>query len=154
MKIKIVCREENFTKYRNMLESIGFEISDEANLLLKELDFVQNRFYARDSKNNLVVIDIDQVYLIESFGNITELKTENCTYRISEKLYEIAEKYAVKGFIRINKSQIVNLTKIEKVSPQFNSTMKIFLKNLKIVYVSRSYITNFKDSLDIGGKEW
>lgn len=53
--------------------------------------------------------------------------------------------YKKVGFIRINKSQVVNKQMIKSIIPSLNSRMNIVMKNKELLYVSRVYLSNFKN---------
>ena len=70
-------------------------------------------------------------------------------YRIKDKLYQLEEELAAEGFIRINKSEIVNILHIREIVPWFNGRLLLKLDNKREVEVSRSYAGNFKDFLGL-----
>jgi len=146
MEIKIICRKENYDKYSKLLEKAGFKVVQEASLVLRETDFIQS-FFVGKIDDRFEIINYEDVVFIESFGRDIFLYTSDSTYQIKQKLYEIEGEYAEYGFIRINKSQIVNKTYILKIKPLLNSRIKIILKTNQSLEVTRNYSDNFKDSI-------
>ena len=80
----------------------------------------------------------------ESYGNDVFCVTKNDQYKIQMKLYKVQEDFLNNGFIRINKSYIINVSKIISVSPQINSQLKLTMVNKQEVYVNRTYLKAFK----------
>ena len=148
MRIKIVCRKENYDKYKSMLESSGFIISEDASLTFKEDDYKQETFIGEiDSKYE--IIHYSTITFIESFGHEINLHTMDKTYSIREKLYEVEGVLHDKGFIRINKSQIVNKKAIQQIIPTFNSRINLLMKNQEKLTVTRNYNQSFKRSIGL-----
>jgi len=142
--IKIICKKENYDTYVKMLKSAGFTISVDADLTFREDDFIQDTFIGKIG-DIYEIIPYTKVVLIESFGHEIILHTIDNTYSIKEKLFEIEGLFEDKGFIRINKSQIINKTMIIEIRPAFNSKLSLFMKNKAIVDVTRSYLIRFKE---------
>lgn len=143
MKIKLVCKKENYEKYKKMLDISGFEISTDASLTFKEDDFVQETFIGFNN-GTYEIIHFRNIIFIESFGHDIILHTLDKEYRIKDKLYEIEGILHDKGFIRINKSTIVNKFGIKEINPTFNSRIILLMKNGNKLTVTRSYNLEFK----------
>jgi DNA-binding LytR/AlgR family response regulator len=130
---------------------MGVSISDNPTHIFMEVAYEQDFFKVKNDDGDIMFINLDDIYLIESFGNSVELKTYKNIYKIKEKLYEIENMYLRNKLVRINKSQIVSLSKIAKLSPLINSKLKLKMLNNDIVYVTRSYKRDFLNKLNIGG---
>ena len=74
--------------------------------------------------------------------------TQNNDYSIKKPLYQI-EELLNNNFIRISKTTIVNLRKIERVAPSLKGMMFIQLKNGLKDNISRKYLPDFKKALDL-----
>lgn len=100
--------------------------------------------------DNYEIINYQDIILLETeTGNIYARTNKGKDYRIKEKLYELEESLAGQGFIRINKSNIVNILHIKEIVPWFNGRLLLKLDNGKEVEVSRSYAGDFKDFLGL-----
>ena len=74
--------------------------------------------------------------------------TENNQYLIKKPLYQVEE--SLNGdFVRISKTTIVNLKKIKRVAPSLKGMMFIELKNGLKDNISRKYLPDFKNALDL-----
>ncbi len=148
MKIKIVCQTDNYNKYKTMLETAGFTISQDAALTFKEDDYNQETFIGQIN-SSYEIIHYTKIIYIESFGHEIILHTLDKSYQIREKLYELEGMLSEKSFIRINKSQIVNIKAIKEIKPTFNSRIILLMKNSETLTVTRNYGPSFKRSIGL-----
>ena len=74
--------------------------------------------------------------------------TETANYSCRKRLYEI-ENMLSRDYMRISKSIIVNLRKIESVEAVFNGMLLLRMKNGSKEYVSRTYLPKMKEYLGI-----
>ena len=89
-----------------------------------------------------------QMYYIESVDKHTYIYTKGDCYECRERLYELEEKLGP-YFVRISKSMIVNLRKIQNVSAEPGGRMVAVLLNAERVIISRSYVKEIKRRLGI-----
>ena len=95
------------------------------------------------------IINYQDIILFEAQSGIIYARTNDKEYRVKEKLYQLEEELAAEGFIRINKSEIVNILHIKEIVPWFNGRLLLKLYIKKEVEVSRSYAGYFKDFLGL-----
>jgi len=148
MDIKLVCRKEHIAQYTALLEKAGFTITEQANLTFREDDFIAESFLGK-SEAGVTVIPYQEVVSIEAFGSEVLLHTIDHQYEIKERLYEVIGLYEDRGFIRINKSQIINKAMIRQIRPQLNSKFTLLMKNNQLVDVTRSYLVTFKEIMGL-----
>jgi DNA-binding LytR/AlgR family response regulator len=98
---------------------------------------------------NYEIINYKEIILFEAQNSIIYARTAAKKYRVKEKLYQLEEELAAEGFVRINKSEIVNILHIKEIVPWFNGRLLLKLNNKKEVEVSRSYAGDFKDFLGL-----
>ncbi len=144
MKVKIICKKENYKLYEQMLTSAGFIVDEDADLIFKEQNFVQETIIGKVN-DRYEIIHYSQIIYVESYGHDVYLHTEERDYSIKEKLYEIEGLYEDKGFIRINKSCVVNKYQIKEIRPSFNTKLELIMKNKQKLEVTRSYYNRFKE---------
>ena len=77
-----------------------------------------------------------------------KVHTENKEYQIKKALYQVEENLT-SDFVRISKTTIVNLKKVERVAPSLKGMMFIQLKNGLKDNISRKYLPDFKQALDL-----
>lgn len=68
------------------------------------------------------------------------------------RLYELETFLSEKDFIRISKSQIVNINKIKALKPELNRTILATMCNGEQLYISRKYVKAIRNVLAVGGK--
>ena len=108
--------------------------------LIKSAD-TQIECYMDDS---LKLINVSEVYYIESIDKKTIVFDEKQGYYNKSRLYQLYEKLANKGFVQISKYCIVNINKLEKIKTLANSHLEAELSNGKCLYVTRKYLENIR----------
>ncbi|RCW50638.1 LytTR family DNA-binding domain-containing protein [Halanaerobium sp. ST460_2HS_T2] len=98
---------------------------------------------------NYEIINYQDIILFEAQNSIIYARTKAKKYRLKEKLYQLEEELAAEGFIRINKSEIVNIIHIKEIVPWFNGRLLLKLDIKKEIEVSRSYAGDFKKYLGL-----
>ena len=91
---------------------------------------------------------LTQIYYIESVDKRTYIYTKGDCYESRDRLYELEEKLGM-YFVRISKSMIVNLRKIQNVCAEPGGRMVAVLLNGERVVISRSYVKEMKRRLGI-----
>lgn len=144
MKVKIVCRKENYQLYVEMLEKAGFTISQDATLTLREEDFERETLLGKYN-DSYELIPYQDIQYVASYGHAVFCYTHDKEYLINEKLFEIEGIFENKGFIRINKSTVVNKKQIKLIKPKLNTRFLLEMKNGTELYVTRSYYYKFRE---------
>lgn len=128
---------DNIQKAMVLLEDEGPEESEENNSIL-----------AVKKGQDIVLLDFEDIYMIRVEEKQTKVYTKSRDYVIKKPLYQIEESLDT-DFVRISKSVIVNLRKVERVSPSLKGMMFIELKNGLKDNISRKYLSDFKKALDL-----
>lgn len=149
MKVKIKCKQENYNEFKKMFEAYGFEVSNDAEYYFEQIEYNFDTILSFDDRGDSYFIKLNEVYIIQAndYKNTIILKDGTSKY-INEKLYEFEDENYREVFLRVNKSQLVNVEFIRKVSPVFNSRLKLTLSNYEVVYVSRTYLHKFRDLIN------
>ena len=98
------------------------------------------------------IINILDIYYIESVDKKTFVYLENAVYRTDFRLYQLKDKLRAYGFVQISKSCILNINTLESIRPLFNSRMEATLKNGEKVNINHNYLNGVKNALG-GDKE-
>ena len=93
------------------------------------------------------MINILDIYYIESVDKKTFVYLENAVYRTDFRLYQLKDKLKTYGFVQISKSCILNINILESIRPLFNSRMEATLKNGEKVNINRNYLNEVKNAL-------
>ena len=99
------------------------------------------------SEGDLYNIPIADVYYIESVDDKTFLYLEKETYESRKRLYELEKITDSFHFVRISKSVVVNLMKVDSIKPALNGRFLCKLKNGEDVIISRKYVQVLKEKL-------
>jgi len=146
LKVNVVCSKEKQKKIEEKLKQAGFTIALDGDFVFKEVDYKQESFIGF-SDDAFTIVSYKEVLYVEAFDHDVFLKTLEKTFKIKEKLYQVELILEDHGFVRINKSQIVNIKGIKSMIPSLNSRMNLIMKNKEMLYVSRVYLSNFKESI-------
>ena len=122
---------DNITKAMSILES------DESSDML-----------AVKKGSDIALLQFSEVYMLRVEDKQVKVYAENTEYLIKKPLYQVEETLS-SDFVRISKTTIVNLKKIERVAPSLRGMMFIELKNGLKDNISRKYLPDFKDALDL-----
>lgn len=107
-----------------------------------------NSILAVKKGQDIVLLDFEDIFMIRVEEKQTKVYTENKDYLVKKPLYQIEENL-VSNFVRVSKTTIVNLRKIKRVAPSLRGMMFIELKNGLKDNISRKYLSDFKDALDL-----
>lgn len=98
---------------------------------------------------------LSSIYYIESVDRkyMANLAKESHQLQTDVTLKELAERFQKMGFVRVSKSLIVNVAKVEKVAMDLNMRMLAYLTNGEVVQINRSYKKGFNHALVAFAKE-
>ena len=92
-------------------------------------------------------IGLRDVYYFEALEKKVFLYSRKEVFEMKEKLYQIEEKYDKLNFVRISKSMIVNIDKIEAIYPVLSGRFELKLDNGEVLRISRYYVSGLKRKL-------
>ena len=124
------------------------QIDDEVMRLKCHIELFDKKLQAKKD-NELFFINSFDVLYFESVDNRTFLYTENDVLEVKQRLYELEMILSEKDFIRISKSQIVNINKIKSLKPELNRTILATMCNGEQLYISRKYVQAIRNMLSI-----
>ncbi len=95
--------------------------------------------------------NLNEVYYFEAVDEKVFAYTEGKVYELRTRLYELENAYSDKHFVRCSKSFLINLMKLESISPSLNGRFVAHMKNGEKIVVSRRYVLELKRII-IGGE--
>ena len=98
--------------------------------------------------SDIALLELGDIFMLRVEDKQVKVYTDNEEYLIKKPLYQVEESLNM-DFVRISKTTIVNLKKIERVAPYLRGMMFIQLKNGLKDNISRKYLPEFKQALDI-----
>lgn len=110
----------------------------------KEISGVSEGHYAN--------LKLSEIYYFEAIDEHVFAYTKDKVYEIKSRLYEVEERFREIFFLRISKSMVVNLRKIETITPALNARFMAHLKNGEQLIVTRQYVKPLKEIL-LGGQK-
>lgn len=96
-------------------------------------------------------IPVTDVYYIEAVDNRVFLYGSRQVYETKQRLYELEELLREKYFLRVSKSVLLNLLKVQAIRPAAGGRFAAVLKNGEEVVISRKYVPELKRALKGGG---
>lgn len=100
-------------------------------------------------KDEIKIIDYKEIARFYSENNKLYLDSKRERYLTKLRIYELEERLPRNKFIKISRSEIVNLDYVEKLDLSFTGTIALKMKDGKVTYVSRRNIKKFKEILGI-----
>ena len=150
MKVKLLVSHEKYEGIKKVLTEAGIEIDDNAELILCENNHFTDTLVVKDPHSNeKILLSVNDIISIESFGHTVEVYTENNTYIALERLYQIVNILNPDCFLRISKSVIIAKNKVRRITPKLSMKFILTMNNGRNVDVTRSYYYIFKDYFGI-----
>lgn len=101
------------------------------------------------SDTGITMLSPKEVYYFESVDDKVFAYCEKQVFEIRKKLYQLEAEFAGTDFLRISKSTIVDLSKIDHLAPAFNGRLEARLKNGEKIIISRQYVGALRQKLGI-----
>lgn len=97
----------------------------------------------------VTILDTNEIYRIYCEYGKVFCTTKDNIYTLRHRLNILEETLGNKYFIRISRSEIINIKKVKNFDLSFTGTIMINFINNEKTYVSRRYIKKIKDYLGI-----
>lgn len=150
MKIKLDVSDERYPEIAEMLKEHGVETDDSADLVLSENKHFSSNLIVKDkATNERVILPVDEIVFIETYGHYVEVQTESMKYQVMGRLYKIADMLDPEKFLCISNSVVVAADKVKKISRAQSMKFMLTMSNGRNVDVTRSYYYAFKDRFNI-----
>lgn len=148
MRVK-ECIEEKYVEME--LHVCNNMMNEQVKDMVRELnELVNGVINGTDRKGDRCILKVHDIFRFYSEGQKVMAQGEDGVYSVSEKLYELENKLDANQFIRISKSEIVNIRKIKKLDISMAGTIKLFLTDGTQTYTSRRNVSKLKSVLGIG----
>lgn len=124
------------------------QVDNEVIRLKAHIELFDSKLPAQKDKE-LYFINTSEILYFDSVDNRTFLYTEDDVMEINQRLYELENILSDKDFVRISKSQIVNINKILSLKPELNRTILATMCNNEQLSISRKYVKSIRNILSI-----
>ena len=125
-------------KYSKDIENIRDMLTDR--LLDKIVAFYDKEIF---------ILSFDEIIRIFAQDGDVFVKTSNKSYKVRLTLTELEKRLDKKKFIRISRSEIVNIDYIKRLDLSFIRTIAVEFTNDEVSYVSRRKLKDFKKILGL-----
>lgn len=92
-------------------------------------------------------LDLKEIYYLESVDKICFAYMDKEVYQVEGNLAVLEAELREKGFIRVNKSTILNIYKIDYLKAEVNMRVNAYLENGECITINRSYKKAFDKRL-------
>ena len=134
-----VCKNMNDSEVKNTLETLH--------------TVFDKTIKAVDERGNVCTVTPSEVISFYAEGQKVFALKDDGKYSIPFKLYELEEEFEKLFFVRISKSELVNVKKIKSLDLSLTGTIKVIMKNGYETYTSRRNVTRLKNILkEQGGR--
>lgn len=99
--------------------------------------------------DKIVRLNYQDIFYFEANENRVFAYCDSEVYEVRYRLYELENLFTALDFVRCSKSLIVNMEKIESLSPLFSGKLEAHLKNGEKIVISRQYVHTLKEKLGI-----
>ena len=124
------------------------KIDEEVTRLKEHIELFEQKLQAKKGQE-FCLVNASEVLYFESVDNRTFLYTQDEVMEIKQRLYELEFLLPAKDFIRVSKSKIVNLNRIQSLKPELNRTILATMCNGEQLYISRKYVPPLRKLLAI-----
>ncbi|MDO5156293.1 MAG: LytTR family DNA-binding domain-containing protein [Eubacteriales bacterium] len=147
MQIKAVINE----KYKDAeIHVCKNQMDDEVHNLMKDITELMNQDLIVQAENgDRTVLPYKDVVSFYSEKQKVFAKGKDGIYTVPKKLYELEKELDDKRFIRISKSEIINMKQIQKLDMSLTGTIRVLMRDGSETYTSRRNVTKLKQALGI-----
>ena len=124
------------------------EMTPRVSELVEQLNRIfSDQFMGTDERGNRCMLSVEKICRIYASGQKVFAQIAGNTYSISKKLYELEKELDAALFIRISKSEIINIHKIKKLDMSMAGTIKVIMEDGTESYTSRRNVARLKKAL-------
>lgn len=129
------------------------KLDEQVRALTAEIAQVVNGKITGHNENGAKILLLHEIIRFYAQNQKVLAQSQEGLYSIHEKLYELEEKLDSGQFLRISKSEIVNIRKIRKLDSSVTGTIKVILVDGTETYTSRRNVSSLKQALGIKEKK-
>ena len=94
-----------------------------------------------------IILDPDEIYYLDHIDRKLFAYTKTGVYRLMNTLASCEEMLWNYGFVRVSKSNLINIYKIRQLKPDLNMKVYASFDNGERICINRSYKKSFNDYL-------
>ena len=153
MKVQLFVSKDLEESHAEIYTDILTDNIQKAMVLLEDEDLEgnidgKNSILAVKKGKDIVILEFDDIYMFRVEDKQLKVFTEKSEYLLKKPSYQIEDDLD-SNFVRISKSTMVKMRKIERVAPSLKGMKFISLKNGLKDNISRKYLPDFKNALGL-----
>lgn len=150
MKIRLDVSEALAEELRERLEAGGFELAEDAELILTRKSGFATFLRTRDEDGQAIHVAVEEIVYVESMGHDVWVHTDaGERWRCGDRLWQIEKSLNPEQFMRVSHSVIVNRKKIRRIRAALSQKFLLTLSDGTAVDVTRTYYYGFKEAMGI-----
>lgn len=124
-------------------------VDEEISRLVRMISNSKNPMLTGFDEENAVILKECDIYSFYSANKKVFAVLENEEFTMRLRLYELEDRLDGRMFARISNSEIINLKKVERFDLSMTGTICVKMKNGRVTYVSRRYVSKIKNILGV-----
>ncbi len=150
MKIRLNVSDERYAELEKKLLDAGFEIDDEAELMIIEKEQYSSFIAVKNKNGEKLRLKAEEIVFIESFGHDVVIHSaDGETYFAYDRLYQLCTILDKDKFLRVSNCAIISRYHVKKIKPTLSMKFILTMSNGSLVDVTRSYYNSFKEFFGI-----
>lgn len=146
MKIKL---DINPTITEDTISIRAREMTDDIEKVIRGIEAINTADILNGRKDgDIYRVSLKDVHRFYIEDKVMKMQTSKHTFSIDKRLYEIEEASGM-DFIKISKSEIVNIHFLDHLSMTPSGQIKIYMKNGEFTFSSRRYLKTIKERLSL-----
>ncbi len=125
------------------------KMTDDIDRIFKMLSDEKSQIIAGIKNDRVEVLEPNDIIRVYANSKKVFAVTDKGEYMLRLRLYEAEERLSLNQFVRISKSEIINLKKVNNFDLNFAGTICVRLFNNEVTYVSRRYVSEIKKVLGV-----
>lgn len=125
------------------------KMTDDIDRIFKMLSDEKSQIIAGIKNDRVEVLEPNDIIRVYANSKKVFAVTDKGEYMLRLRLYEAEERLSLNQFVRISKSEIINLKKVNNFDLNFAGTICVRFFNNEVTYVSRRYASEIKKVLGV-----
>ena len=125
------------------------KMTDDTDRIFKMLSDEKSQIIAGIKNDRVEVLEPNDIIRVYANSKKVFAVTDKGEYMLRLRLYEAEERLSLNQFVRISKSEIINLKKVNNFDLNFAGTICVRFFNNEVTYVSRRYVSEIKKVLGV-----
>lgn len=125
------------------------KMTDDIDRIFKMLSDEKSQIIAGIKNDKVEVLEPNDIIRVYANSKKVFAVTDKGEYMLRLRLYEAEERLSLNQFVRISKSEIINLKKVNNFDLNFAGTICVSFFNNEVTYVSRRYVSEIKKVLGV-----